>query len=206
MKLFFLSLVSLFAVNAFAESALLDADALRSCGGRVELRYAENGDLALKFTGAFNKYKCPNLRFLDASSGRVLKEYDVNGTSYTLSQKMRDSLSADCRLKAQFDNGYYTTQFIVVKLNWCVPVNAQPSYPKSPYSYELSGSNNCKLMKYGQYTNQNVEDFYCAILGGKKKTQVAYEFSNSGNCKIMINGVFQQHLGFADKFYCKAQH
>lgn len=204
MKFFLISLLSLMALNAFAESALLDSANLHGCGGRVELRYAANGDLALKFVdnsySRFNANYCNGLQFIDASSGRVIKEYDVKGTSYTLSQKMRDSLSSDCRLTANFNNGYRVTQGITVTLNWCAPV--QPSYPRNPYSYELSKQGNCKLMINGVYSNVNVTDGSCNILRGDKSLSVRYEYSRAGHCKIMINNVFIQELGFADKYYC----
>jgi hypothetical protein len=206
MKLIFLSLVTLMSASAFGESQLLDAAALRGCGGKVELREAANGDLALKFMdngySKFSEAKCPNLRFVDASSNRTIKEYDVRGSSYTLSNKMRDSLSSDCTLKVQFDNGAYTTQYITVKLTRCSA--QQPSYPKNPYSYELSGRGNCKLMVNSAYANKNVEDVYCQPARGDKNTSVRYEYSRSGNCKIMLNDRFSEAL--ADGYFCSKQH
>ncbi|OYZ12821.1 MAG: hypothetical protein B7Y39_18745 [Bdellovibrio sp. 28-41-41] len=205
MKTLLVSLLSLLAINAFADSQYLDSANLTGCGGRVELRYAENGDLALKFTDGFSASRCPNLRFVDASSNKLIKEYDVKGTSYTLSQKMRESLSSDCRLKAQFDNGLYTTQYIVVKLNWCAPQQVAQK-PANPYSYELSGKSNCKLMINGNYSNKNVDDSFCAILNGNKDASVRYEWSNKNNCKIMINDQFQQQMPFAADYFCAVSH
>ncbi len=209
MKMVLLSLLSLLAVNAFAESRLLSQPDLTGCGGKVELRLADNGDLALKFASSqsnyngsqFDKNRCTYLRFVDHSSRSLIKEYAIKGTSYTLSSKMRESLGEDCQLDVLLDNGAVTTQTIKVYIPGCRPV--AKVWPKSPYSYELSGKNNCKLMENGVFTNNLAKDDYCAILSGKKNVSVKYEYSNSGNCKIMFNGVFQQQLPFAHASFCQ---
>ncbi len=209
MKMVLLSLLSLLAVNAFAESQLLSQPDLIGCGGKVELRLAENGDLALKFASSQSNYngsqfdtnRCTFLRFVDHSSRSLIKEYAIKGTSYTLSTKMRESLGEDCKLDVLLDNGAVTTQTILVYIPGCRP--AAKVWPKSPYSYQLSGNGNCKLMKDGVFTENLAKDEYCAVLGGQKKVDVKYEYSNSGNCKIMINGVFQQQLPFVDASFCE---
>ena len=209
MKMVLLSLLSFLAVNAFAESQLLSQPDLIGCGGKVELRLAENGDLALKFASSQSNYngsqfdtnRCTFLRFVDHSSRSLIKEYAIKGTSYTLSTKMRESLGEDCKLDVLLDNGAVTTQTILVYIPGCRP---QKSYQANPYSYELSKSGNCKLMVSGAYSNKNVEDAYCAPLAGRKDLSVRYEYSNSGLCKTMIN---DQFLGsHADGFYCSKVH
>ena len=55
MKTLLLSLLSLVAFNAMADSSYLDSKRLSQCGGSVQLRQAVNGDLALNFTGNVNK-------------------------------------------------------------------------------------------------------------------------------------------------------
>lgn len=212
MKSLLVSLITMVAVSAFAESKFLDRADLTGCGGDVELRLAENGDVALKFgPSQTNRYgrdfrpaSCPNLRFVDASSGKLIKEYPVKGTSYTLSKKMTESLETDCRLKVKFDNGAVTTQHILVYIPGCRPVQQAKVYPKNPYSYSISGNGNCKIYKNNVYTNQNTKpgDGSCTALSGQKNVFVRYEYSGAGHCKVMINNVFQQQMPFANKYYC----
>lgn len=205
MKMLLLSIVTMLSVSALAENRYIDSADLHGCGGRVVLGEAPNGDLSLKFENrpysAFNPSYCNGLQFVDVSSGRVIKEYQVKGTSYTLSKSMMSSLSSDCRVAAYFNNGYNVTQRITVSLNWCRPVS-QPSHTRNPYSFQLSGSDNCKLMINGQYSNRNVSDDFCGPLTSRRDV-VTYEWSKNDNCKIMINGNYTNQ-NTADK-YCRAQ-
>lgn len=75
----------------------------------------------------------------------------------------------------------------------------------NPYSYEISNKGNCKLMKYGQFTEVLVSQAFCYPIDGMPKgTDVRYEWSKKGNCKIMINQQFTQQ--FADDYYCSIIH
>lgn len=201
MKMLLLSLLSLVAVNAFADSQLLDTARLYQCGGHVELNRAGNGDLALKFENV-NKNYCTGLRFVDVTSGRVIKSYAFQGTSYTLSQSQRDSLSDDCRVQVQLLNAYGSvTDRVDVTLGWWCSVS-KPVKKSNPYSYDVSGGGNCKLNVNGSYV-RNVDDAFCAPLNGQKKTFVSYEYSNTDKCKIMIDGRF---VGHTHDSYCDATH
>lgn len=175
--------VVLFAsLNVFADSRFLDSKRMSDCGGRVELRQSENGDLALQFDG-LNTRRCDTLRFYDVSSGRTLKTYEIQGTSYTLSQTHREALSDDCRVGFTVSGRYAKDDFNVV-LNWCA--NRRVEHRASRQSYQLSNSGNCKLMENGEYSGRNVADGFCT--GARGNDVVTYELSNKGNCKRMING------------------
>lgn len=198
-----LGVVALFAsVQSFADSRIGDIDRMYQCGGVVILSSAANGDLALKFEGRGNQ--CNHLRFFDVTSGRTLKSYQIQGSSYTLSKSMRDSLSSDCRVGFTVSGPYARDTFNVV-LPWCssYPQPRPRPQPAHGYSYQLSNAGNCKLMKYGQYANLNVEDAFCA--GARSKNDViSYEFSNAGNCKRMINGSYS-NVNVAQRF-CTDRH
>lgn len=218
MKMFLMSLLSLFAVNAFAESYELDSRRLYSCGGEVELRQAPSGDLALKFKGVNQRY-CTKLKFVDVTSRRTIgKVYEFDGTSYTLSKKMENSLGSDCSVEFQLLN--YNGSIAEkgrVKLSWwaCyVSPKPQPTYPSpilvpskknSPFSYELSKQNNCKIMLNGQYTNKITDNAsVCSPLYGYPKgSYLQYQWSKQDHCKIMING---QYIRNTSDFYCSVRH
>lgn len=75
----------------------------------------------------------------------------------------------------------------------------------NPYSYEISNKGNCKLMKYGQFTQQLVSPVFCSPVDGMEKgTNVRYEWSRKGNCKIMINQQFTEQL--TSDYYCSVIH
>lgn len=186
MKSVFGLLVLLVSMNSFADSRYLDSRYMSDCGGTVELRESDNGDLALKFTG-LDTWKCDRLRFYDVTSGRTLTTYDINGTSYTLSKSHRSSLSDDCRVGFTVSGSYRRDDFNVV-LNWCSSSrgggNNGGRY--NVYSYQLSRAGNCKLLVGGTYSGRNVSDVYCT--GASGDDVISYEVSNAGNCKRMING------------------
>lgn len=202
MKMLVISLMSMIAVSALAESRYLDSERLRGCGGQVELRQADNGDLALKFEGNLNRGNCQSLRFVDSSSGYVIKTYQFQGSSYTLSQSQKAHLSQDCRVEFQLLNGAgYVVDRKAVVLNWCAPAYVQKQ--NSIYSYALSGKGNCKLM-IGNRLEKLVSDAFCSPLRGDKNSSVSYQWSNKNNCKVMINGLYSGDN--TQDFYCEARH
>lgn len=71
----------------------------------------------------------------------------------------------------------------------------------SPYSFQWSNNNNCKLLINGQFSQRLVNDVFCQ--GASGKDIVSYEVSNRGNCKLMINGQFSQRL--VDSSFCSAR-
>jgi len=154
---------------------------LRECGGYITLNESANGDLAilLKEFGS----RCDRLVVTDHSSGKEIKRYDpIKGTSYTLSNKMLDSLSGDCRVN--FSVSGHTAKdgfFVYLTRPSCRKVLA-----KSPNSYQLSNNGNCKLLINSVYSQKNVDVIYCQ--GATGKDVVSYEWSNNNNCKLMING------------------
>lgn len=205
------------SVGAFADSYYQDSARLDSCGGRVELRQAGNGDLALKFVGVNQRY-CTNLRFVDVSNRKTIKSYPFEGTSYTLNKKMEKELGKDCAVEYQLSNynGRVVDSGRVVLKWWACyrsPVVVAPvplPAPKvSPYSYAISGNGNCKVMKYGSYTNVNTSKDFCAPISGYAKgTSVSYAWSQNDNCKIMINGRYSNEntpKSMAYR-YCNATH
>ncbi|OYZ12820.1 MAG: hypothetical protein B7Y39_18740 [Bdellovibrio sp. 28-41-41] len=170
MKMLLLSLLSLIAFNAMADSDYLDSKRLSQCGGRVQLRQAANGDLALKFSGNVNRDYCSKIRFVDVSSGRVIKGYEFEGTSYTLSNKMEKELGKDCAVEFQLTtrSGYVVESKQVVLKWWaCWASHSQPSYPTYPSgrkTYEWSNKGNCKIMINGVYSGNNTpksQEYLC---------------------------------------------
>lgn len=172
MKALLFALISMVAVSALADSQFLDRERLNQCGGSVELRRAGNGDLALKFEGRIDRNFCDRLRFVDVSSGRVIRSYNFEGSSYTLSQSMRSSLSSDCSVEFQMlsPRGRVVERKQVTLGWWCA---AAPVIRHNPgagrgggyTTYEWSQNNNCKIMVNGRYTGNNtpehLEEYYC---------------------------------------------
>ncbi|MCO5144485.1 MAG: hypothetical protein M9962_15510 [Oligoflexia bacterium] len=193
-----LALVALLStsLNAFAGSQLLDTEKFRNCGnGEIELRKADNGDLAINIKD--NDY-CTNLRFYDRSSGRTIKTYDIKGSSYTLSKDQRAALSSDCQVGIDLSGRYGADRYYITLGWWCEASHARPSKPASNKSYQLSNNSNCKLMVSGQFSGQLVDDSFCQ--GARSKNDIiSYEVSNKGNCKLMINGNYSNQ-NVADHF------
>ncbi len=205
MKLMFAlsSVLSLFfSVQAFARP--IDSETMYSCGGRIELNLAGNGDLSIQLEN-MTMWRCNSLRFSDYTSGRVLKSYDVltSTSSFTLSRQQRDSLSSDCRLSVEVWGWFGAERFTIEVPEWCSSSTGKPSTgkPSTGYSYQWSASHNCKVMKFGVYTNENTRDIYCQ--GATTRNDVVtYEFSNKGNCKLMVNG---QYTNFnVEDYFCTA--
>lgn len=192
MKNFILSALLLVGISSFADSAYLDSAPMYTCGGTIQLRESDNGDLNVVFKGFQNRTYCTDLKFVDVSSGRTIKSYKFEGTSYTLSNSQEYSLGTDCRLGVQLTNQYAgTLEKFEIVLGYCKrSSSSHSSQQSSRFSFDISGSGNCKLNIDGQYANKLVDDVYCAPLNGQKKVYVSYEFSNKGNCKIMINGSY----------------
>lgn len=178
---------------AFANSDRLDVKPLRDCGGSVELREADNGDLAIKLVN-LDTSRCDRLVFTDVSSRREIKAYDIRGTSYTLSKSMIESLSDDCRVNFRISGRYRSDSFDIVTR--C----RRAANPSGERSYQLSNAGNCKLMINGQYSNQNVAAVFCQ---GAQSTRdiINYEVSNRGNCKLMINGQYSNRN--VDDAFCR---
>lgn len=141
----------------------------------------------------------------DASSGRIIRSYYIQGTSYTLSREMLRSLSSDCRLNFNIGGGFWSNDGFSVYIPWCVPSynggyhGGYDPYPYNPrpygrVTYEWSNAGNCKRMIDGVYSGQNVDDSYCGgrYNGGygSGRDRITYEWSNAGNCKKMINGQY----------------
>lgn len=201
MKKALLTVITLLASSVFAESQYLDKLNLYKCGGKVELRKVDNGDLALQFEGQINRYQCSDLRFVDASSGKVIKSYDFKGSNYTLSENQRDSLSTDCKVKVELYNNYSVQETFEVTLGWLCVVNK--IFKTNPYSYDVSEKGNCKLNVYGKYSKL-VNDAFCAPIKGDKDAVVKYEYSQKGNCKVMVNGQYANKN--VDEYYCEVTH
>ncbi len=77
----------------------------------------------------------------------------------------------------------------------------EPIRQDSPYSFQWSNNNNCKLMLNGQFSGRLVNDVYCQ--GASGKDIVSYEWSRAGNCKLMINGQYSNR-NVANEF-CNAR-
>lgn len=196
-----LSAMTLFvAFNASADSQYLDSARMSRCGGSVELRKADNGDLAIKFEG-LNTDRCWKLRFYDYTSGRTIKTYDIKGTSYTLSQDQRQHLSSDC--KVGFSVSGQTQDDFTITLGWwsCATGGGQTGGGSSAYSYQWSNSGNCKVLVNGVYANRNASDSFCQ--GAQGKEVVSYEYSAKRNCKLMINGQYANKN--VDNYFCDAR-
>ncbi|GEM_PF-3719866 len=211
MKMLLISLLSLAAVNVFGASRYLDSERLYQCGGSVELREAGNGDLALKFEGGIDKSYCSGLRFVDVTSGRVIKSYPFQGSSYTLSKRMESELGKDCAVEFQLTNGrgrvIERKQIVLGWWSCLVSRPSQPSYPSYPSygrtTYEWSNNNNCKIMVDGVYTGRNTPE-HQEYLCGARPGRVTYEWSNKGNCKIMINGQYSgQNTPKHEEYKCR---
>ncbi len=211
MKMLLISLLSLAAVNVFGASRYLDSERLYQCGGSVELREAGNGDLALKFEGGIDKSYCSGLRFVDVTSGRVIKSYPFQGSSYTLSKRMESELGRDCAVEFQLTNGrgrvIERKQIVLGWWSCLVSRPSQPSYPSYPSygrtTYEWSNNNNCKIMVDGVYTGRNTPE-HQEYLCGARPGRVTYEWSNKGNCKIMINGQYSgQNTPKHEEYKCR---
>ncbi len=191
----------LVAFTASAESIYLDSEPMRACGGSIQLREAGNGDLSIKLNGD-QSLACNTLKFVDVSSGRTIKSYEIKGSSYTLSKSQSESLSDDCKLGIKIGSSYGPVyeQFEIV-LGWCSSRHSQPSYSNSGFSFQKSHAGNCKLMVNGQYQNKNVSDAYCQYAEGSET--VSYEYSNKGNCKVMIDGKYDNQN--VSEAFCQAR-
>lgn len=161
---------------------------LYNCGGQITLNQADNGDLAVKLEDV-NTNTCSRLVVTDHTSGRIIREYDIRGSSYTLSNSMLSDLSDDCQVDFQVSHpsGYRSDRFIVYYTR-CVPHASRPNQqaPRGTVGYQLSRNHNCKLMINGAYSGRNVDNTFCE--GAHGDDIVSYEFSRNGNCKRMING------------------
>ncbi len=202
MKIMFalLSAVSLFiSSESFAGSRVVSSQPMYLCGGHIELMLADNGDFAVKLEN-MSLWRCNTLRFTDASSGRILETYTVptSTSSFTLSREQRDSLSADCRVNVAVW-GLLGSESFAIELDSC----RGPKTPVTGYSYQWSANHNCKIMKFGVYTNENAPDMYCQ--GAVTRNDVVtYEFSNKGNCKLMVNSQYTNR-NVAD-YFCTVRH
>jgi hypothetical protein len=184
----FLAVALLFvSVSAFAQRSeqLGRPVYLHSCGGSVTLNEANNGDLSIQLHNV-NTYRCPRLEVRDASSGRMIRSYEIQGTSYTLSRQMLSSLNSDCRLNFSIEGGAWREDGFTVYIPWC----SSHGGGWGRVTYEWSNNGNCKKMIDGQYSGQNVADYYCAGLPGGNHQRITYEWSNAGNCKKMITGQY----------------
>lgn len=212
MKMLLISLLSFMAVNAVADSYYMDSERLYQCGGEVELRQAANGDLALKFIGNVNKSYCSRVRFVDVTSRREIKSYNFEGSSYTLSKKMEQSLGSDCAVEFQLttSSGYVVEKKAVV-LKWWACYLSRPSYSTPSYpsygrtTYEWSNNDNCKIMINGQYSGNNTPEHQEYLCGSRPSRDViTYEWSNKGNCKIMVNGQYSGNkTSEYEKYKCR---
>ncbi len=171
---------------------------LNYCGGKITLNEAGNGDLSIQLEGV-NTNRCGQLTVSDNSSRRTIKSYDIQGTSYTLSKKMLESLSDDCQVNFRIHSSYNSDGFIVY-IPWCRPNSGGGSSHNGIVSYQLSNNDNCKLMINGNYSGKNVGNDYCQ--GAERKSDIiSYEWSQKKNCKLMINGDYANR-NVADK-YCR---
>lgn len=153
---------------------------LNYCNGRITLNEAPNGDLSVQI----EKGRCNALVVTDHTSGKVIKEYSIQGSSYTLSKNMLSALGSDCRVNFQVHDGRSSDRFFVY-IPSCRPAGGGAVNGKK--SYQLSGKRNCKLMVNGAYSGQNVDDSYCQGANDQSDV-VSYEYSSKRNCKLMING------------------
>lgn len=190
------------STSAFAYTIQLDrAVSLNDCGGYVTLNESSNGDLSIQFRG-LDTYRCDTLRVTDASSGRLIRQYDIQGSSYTLSREMLYSLSDDCRLNFTVRGSYWTSDSFTVYIPWCSRSSRIPEYPRTGYiSYEWSNNGNCKKMVNGEFSGELVADYHCSSLprrdrdnGNRRRGYVTYEWSNKHNCKKMIDGEFSGEI------------
>ncbi|MEQ1877489.1 MAG: hypothetical protein ABL958_12655 [Bdellovibrionia bacterium] len=199
MKLF-AKLVGVFALlasfNASADSLFQDGEILHQCGGVVQLRKSDNGDLAVKLINV-NLERCNELTFWDVTSGKQVKTYPIpsNTSAFTLSQEMRSSLSGDCALtfavRGGEPNGRWnqdTFNIIPSRLGWCSPSPVKPKV--SNLSYQLSNNGNCKVMVNGDFSNRFAPSPEFCQNGIYSKSVISYEYSNKGNCKIMVDGKY----------------
>lgn len=206
-------LIALGASSAFAQrSAQLGYPVyLNDCGGYITLNQSYNGDLSVQLSGV-NTARCYNLKVSDASSGRTIKSYRIEGTSYTLSKSMLSALGQDCRVNFDIGGGYWSNDRFSVVVPFCSPTPSYPTpyptpYPSGRITYEWSNAGNCKKMVDGVYSGQNVSDYYCRNIpgggNGGHHGRITYEWSNAGNCKKMIDGVYSGQN--VSKFYCYAR-
>ncbi len=185
--------------TASADSAQLGrALDMYPCDARVTLNEAGNGDLSVQFSNI--PENCTNLT-VSKTNGEVVKTYKVKGQSYTLSKKMLEALSSDCRVNLETASNSGRTSFSwYVYIPWCTPASSGPS---GQVEFQLSNSGNCKLMVNGNYSNTNVDGAFCSYVSGKD--MVTYEFSNRGNCKVMLNGSYSnQNTDSRDTWLCEA--
>lgn len=201
------------STSAFAQRTIQldDPVYLNDCRGLVTLNKAFNGDLSIQLRG-LDTDRCDTLRVTDASSGRVIREYTIQGTSYTLSQDMLFSLSDDCRLNFSVSGGFWRSDSFTVYIPWCssrsYPRYPSPSYPRTGYvTYEWSNNGNCKKMIDGVFSGELVSDYYCPGRRPRHDNgrggygRVTYEWSNKHNCKKMVDGVFSGDL--VPDYYCR---
>jgi len=171
--------LNLLALNTNAASQYLDSAWLSNCGGKIELRQSPNEDLNLIVETAI----CNKMKVYDYSSGRTLNNYEINSNkqSFTLSQSQLKSLSQDCKLGIKVKRESYGRTLlqdeIIVELPQLCSWNIigeilfpgyNPGYnpyqpaPRRPVvTYEWSRNHNCKKMINGEYSNENVDDWYC---------------------------------------------
>jgi hypothetical protein len=204
------------SISAFAQSNVqLDYPVyLNDCRGSITLNQAADGDLSIQLRNV-DTDRCPFLTMNDASSGRLIKTYEIQGTSYTLSKQMLASLSQDCRLNFNVSGSFWSSDNFVVYIPWCVP---QGNYGRSEYphsseyprssdysrvTYEWSNNGNCKKMVNGSYSGENVSESLCSGVRprGDYGPRISYEWSNKHNCKKMINGAYSGEN--VSDFYCR---
>lgn len=188
---------------------------LNDCGGYVTLNESSNGDLSIQLHNV-DTYRCYRFEVSDASSGRVIRSYNIQGTSYTLSREMLRSLSTDCRLNFEIGGRSWSNDSFFVYVPWCSrgPGGGywDPGFGYGRITYEWSNAGNCKKMIDGVFSGQLVDDSYCGGRGGRGGSwdpgfgygRITYEWSNAGNCKKMIDGVFSGQL--VDDSYCGGRY
>ncbi len=172
---------------------------LNNCQGKITLNQADNNALSIQLEGV-NTSRCSQLTVSDSSSKRVIKSYDIKGTSYTLSKEMLKDLSQDCQVDFRIHSQYGSSaDRFIVYIPWCRPSSQSSNSGSGLKSYQLSNNGNCKLMLNGNYSGSNVDSSYCS--GARGNDVVSYEWSNKNNCKRMINGDYSNQ-NVSDK-YCR---
>lgn len=197
--------VSFAAPEYLGDASLGDCTTSRS--GRIEAQRADNGDINILLKD-LNTSLCNKITFFDVSSKKAIDSHTVRGSSYTLSKRHLESLTGDCQIGIQLSGPYDTFETYTYNMSrWeCQKANPPISKPpkKSAFSYQLSNKGNCKILKNGVYTEENISDKSFCDGASSKKDVVSYEYSNNNNCKRMINGQYS-NKNVADR-YCDARH